>query len=120
MQPEIAKFLHDVCKACERLQRFTAGKSFADYQADEEKQAAVERQFISLGEALAQASKLDPTLCRSITAFAQIIAFRNVLVHGYASVKPETVWGVIANDLAVLMKEVESLLSQMPTSQSPA
>jgi uncharacterized protein with HEPN domain len=114
MQPEVAKFLYDVRKAGDRLQRFTAGKSFADYQADEEKQAAVERQFISLGEALAQANKLDPTLSQSITAFAQIIGFRNVLVHGYASVKHETVWGVIENDLPVLLKEVEILLSQIP------
>ena len=118
MQPEVAKFLHDVHKACERLQRFTAGKSFAEYQVDEEKQAAVERQFITLGEALAQASKLDPTLSQFITAIGQIIAFRNILVHGYARVKHETVWGVIENDLAVLTKEVENLLRRIP--QGPA
>jgi uncharacterized protein with HEPN domain len=118
MQPEVAKFLHDVRKACERLQRFTAGKSFAEYQVDEEKQAAVERQFITLGEALAQASKLDPTLSQFITAIGQIIAFRNILVHGYARVKHETVWGVIENDLAVLTKEVENLLRRIP--QGPA
>jgi len=118
MQPEVTKFLHDVRQACERLQRFTAGKSFADYQQDEEKQAAVERQFITLGEALAQASKVDPTLPQSITAFGQIIAFRNILVHGYASVRHETVWGVIENDLAVLMKEVENLFSRIPQDRA--
>ena len=62
MQPEVLKFLHDIEQACDALVRFTTGKSFADYSADELLRSAVERQFIIVGEALQQALRLDPSL----------------------------------------------------------
>lgn len=114
MQPEVAKFLHDIQKACHRLERFTTGKTLTDYEVDELLQGAVERQFTIIGEALSQARKLDADLPRVITAFAGIIGFRNVLIHGYALIKHETVWSIIENDLAVLKKEVNDLLALAP------
>ena len=59
MPPEIAKFLHDIFVACQLLEDFTRGKSFADFQADALLRAGVEREFITIGEALMQADKLD-------------------------------------------------------------
>jgi uncharacterized protein with HEPN domain len=112
MRPEIAKYLHDVRDAAVLVEDFTRGKSFAEYETDSMLRAAVEREFITIGEALAQASKLEPDLSQHITAFAQIVGFRNVLVHGYAVVQHQTVWGVVENDLPVLLREVESLLTQ--------
>ena len=70
MQPDVAKFLHDVRQGCDRLQKITANKSFTDYQADDVLQWAVERQFIVVGEALVQAGKLEPDLPPLIGAFA--------------------------------------------------
>ena len=110
MPPEVVKSLHDVDQACGLLEDFTRGKSFAEYQADALLRAGVERQFITIGEALMQASKLDPALARSIPALPQIIGFRNVLVHGYAVVQDRTVWGVVENELATLRQQVRSLL----------
>ncbi len=112
MQPETAKFLEDVRMACELLQDFTRGKSFADYQADALLRAGVEREFILIGEALAQATKSEPTLHLSITGLPQIIAFRNILVHGYAIILNQSVWSVVENDLALLKKEVDALLAK--------
>ena len=51
MPPEIAKYFHDVLIACQLLEDFTQGKSFADYQADALLRAGVEREFITIGEA---------------------------------------------------------------------
>ena len=85
MRPEIAKHLHDVRQALMLLEDFTRGKSFADYQADALLRAAVEREFIIIGEALMQASKLEPGLSQSITALPQIIAFRTCSSTGTPS-----------------------------------
>jgi hypothetical protein len=60
MPPEIAKWLHDVITACTLLEDFTRGKSFADYQADALLRADVEREFITIGEALTQALNSMP------------------------------------------------------------
>jgi len=112
MLPEIAKSLHDVLAACRLLDDFTQGKSFADYQADALLRAAVEREFITIGEALMQAHKRDPDALQSITSLRQIIGFRNILVHGYSAIQDATVWGVIENDLPVLKDDVSRLLMQ--------
>src|SRR3982750_2257353 len=111
MPPEVAKHLHDVLTACRLLEEFTRGKTFADYQADSLLRAGVERESISIGEALTQAAKIDAVALRPITALRQIIGFRNVLVHGYAAIHHATVWGVVENDLARLT-QVAGLLGQ--------
>ncbi|MSQ97382.1 MAG: DUF86 domain-containing protein [Gemmataceae bacterium] len=112
MQPDVAKFLEDVRRACELLHRFTHGKSFTDYEADELLRAGVEREFTIIGEALMQASKKDPTLDRHFTALPRIIGFRNLLVHGYATIDNLTVWGVVEKNLPLLKQQVEALLAQ--------
>src|SRR5437899_2988534 len=110
MRPETMKYLQDVRQACLLLAEFTRGKSFADYTADAMLRSAVERQFITAGEALTQAEKLEPVVTRSISGFRQIVGFRNILVHGYGIVQHATVWGIVENDLPVLFQEVDALL----------
>jgi uncharacterized protein with HEPN domain len=104
--------LEDARLACQLLQEFTRGKSFADYQTDALLRAAVEREFIVVGEALLQAVKLAPTLEQSISELPQIVGFRNILVHGYAVIQDRTVWGVVENHLAALKVKIEALLAK--------
>lgn len=110
MQPEAAKFLHDIAVACEQIFEFTNGTTFAEFQDDALRRSAVERQFITIGEALSQAIKVDPSVGVSISHTRQIIGFRNVLVHGYAVVADATVWGVIENQLTTLEEDIGKLL----------
>ena len=41
-----------------------------------------------------------------------MIAFRNVLIHGYADVDDRLVWNVVETSLAKLVQEVEALLKE--------
>lgn len=110
MLPESRKYLYDVQAACKRLETFTGGRSLQDYLANEMLRSAVERQFEIIGEALSQLSKIEPALAESIPDRRRIIAFRNILVHGYATIRNETVWGVVESDLPVLSKRLDELL----------
>ncbi len=76
------------------------------------RRAAVERQFEIVGEALAQSSHRDPAIAREISEHAQIIAFRNVLIHGYAEVDSRLVWGIVTTKLSPLRREVAALLDR--------
>jgi predicted nucleotidyltransferase len=73
---EAAKYLWDAQRAAERIARFTSGRSFDDYLADEMLCAAVERQFEIIGEALAGLRQVDPgiaartRICRASSPFA--------------------------------------------------
>jgi uncharacterized protein with HEPN domain len=95
MRLEARKYLADIQAAAERIARFTQGKRFEQYLADEMLRSAVERQFGILGEALSRLSKDSPEVAALIPDQAKIIAFRNILVHGYASVDDRLVWGVV-------------------------
>jgi uncharacterized protein with HEPN domain len=79
-------YLWDALRATELLGEFSSGKSFADYQADAMLRSAVERQFEIVGEALNQLSKADADLAAAIPELGRIVAFRNILIHGYATV----------------------------------
>ncbi len=45
-----------------------------------------------------------------ISEHRRIIAFRNILIHGYADVDDRLVWDVVQAKLPVLRREVEQLL----------
>jgi uncharacterized protein with HEPN domain len=74
--------------------------------------AAVERQFEIIGEALAQLAKRDANLAAHIGEHRRIIAFRNILIHGYADVDNKLVWDIVETKLPVLRREIGVLLSE--------
>ncbi len=109
-QLEVRKYLFDIAEASELLVYFTSGKTFEDYSRDAMLRSAVERQFEIIGEALNQALRLDPSLESQISDTGRIIAFRNRLIHAYASIADQVVWGVLETNLLVLRQEVQALL----------
>jgi len=112
MRLEAKKHLRDIQTATERIERFTRGKRFDQYAGDEMLRSAVERQFGIIGEALVRLAKDSPDIAAVIPDHAKIIAFRNILIHGYAAVDDRIVWGVIENYLAAMKRKVEELLAR--------
>lgn len=112
MQPESPKLLEDVRVAAEYILRVTRGKTLSDYQTDELLRPAVERHFEIIGEALNRLQKHDPQLVEQIQDHAQIIAFRNVLIHGYDAIDNGRVWYAIEHSLPELHKQVVVMLEQ--------
>lgn len=89
---------------------FTRGKSFSDYQADLLLRSAVERQLEIAGEALAKLRRLDAQTAATIGDLPRVVGFRNVLIHGYATVDDRLVWGVIENHASSLREALDILL----------
>lgn len=113
MQRDLRAFLWDVRESALAIQSFTTGMDAAAYAANGMAQAAVERKFEIIGEALNQLAKLDAALGARIPDLPQIVAFRNQLVHGYATVNHSTVWTVIQISLPALLACVQSLLQEL-------
>ena len=112
MRLETRKLLEDVRRAAELLTRFVAAKELADYAADPLLRSAVERQFEIIGEALNRLTRTDPSVTEHIPHTSRIIAFRNILIHGYDLVDHEVVWDVIETHLPVLREHVQALLGE--------
>lgn len=111
MRPESRKYLWDVSQAVDRITRFVAGKTFQAYQTDDLLRSAVERQFEIIGESLAQLRTVDAETAASVPESARIVAFRNLLIHGYATVDDKIVWGVVEGNLPQLREALRRLLA---------
>jgi uncharacterized protein with HEPN domain len=112
MQPEAKKYLEDIRQATVRIREFVGGRTWDDYEADALLRSAVERQFEIIGEALSQLSRVASDVSEKITNHRRIIAFRNILIHGYAVIDDRVVRDVVQKDLPVLDQEVRALLGQ--------
>jgi uncharacterized protein with HEPN domain len=106
--------LHDILTAADAILGFAKGADFADYLENEMLRSAIERKFEIIGEALSQLAKLDSDLARKISDWRDIIAFRNILIHNYASLDHDIVWRVQSDQLPRLRAEVEALLDSAP------
>ena len=109
---QAAKYLWDARRAALRIVAFTSGRVYDDYLSDEMLRSAVERQFEIIGEALAGLRRIDPALAATIPDLPRIVAFRNVLIHGYATVDDRLVWSVVRGNLAGLLAQLDCLLRE--------
>jgi uncharacterized protein with HEPN domain len=99
------------------LKAFSMGKSFDDYTSDALLRSAVERQFEIVGEALNNLSKVDAQLASSIPDLRRIVAFRNVLIHGYATIDDALVWQVLSTRVPALDEVLNVSLARGGTGQ---
>nr|WP_315229212.1 HepT-like ribonuclease domain-containing protein [uncultured Albidiferax sp.] len=113
MQRDPRAYLWDVRESALAIQSFTAGMDTTAYAGNAMAQAAVERKFEIIGEALNQLAKLDAALAARIPDLPQIVAFRNQLIHGYATVNVGTVWNIAQNALPTLLDAVQALLDEL-------
>ena len=110
MRIESKKYLYDIARAAKLALGFIADKTFADYSADAMLRSAVERQLEIVGEALAQLARTDPASASQIGEYQRIIAFRNILIHGYAEIDHRIVWNVLELKLPVALHQASELL----------
>lgn len=110
MRIESKKYLYDIIQASALALEFIRGKSFADYESDAMLRSAVERQLEIVGEALAQLARIDPETVSQMSEYRRIIAFRNILIHGYANIDNRIVWNVLELKLPIIHREAESAL----------
>ncbi len=108
--------LTDIDQAGADIESFTAGMDLDSYIGDRRTQAAVERKFEIIGEAMNRLFQEHPEFAKQVSGFRQIIDFRNQLVHGYDSVESEIVWHHSVNHLPQLRLTVQALLAELESA----
>lgn len=116
MQRDPRAYLWDVREASDAILGFVAGINLDGYITNAMLHSAVERKFEIIGEALNQLSKVDTELAGRVPNLVQIVAFRNLLIHGYAVVDHPRVWRTIHEYLPALRATVALMLDQMGAS----
>ena len=110
MQPKTPKLLEDIRDAAAFIQEGVRGKTLDDYRADRILRQAIERNFEIIGEAMKRLAQHDAASAARIGEYRQIIAFRNILIHGYDLVDHRLVWSTIEQQVPALLNDVAALL----------
>ena len=113
MRPDPRVLLADVDRAAADIARFTEGMDLGTYVGDARTQAAVERKFEIIGEALNRLHQTQAEIAERIPSLREVVDFRNLLIHGYAIVIPDRVWDYAGNDLPQLHRIVRALLAEL-------
>jgi uncharacterized protein with HEPN domain len=104
-------YLWDAKSAADAIASFAANRTFENYRSDLLLRSAVERQFEIIGEAPNRLSRVSPDLAAQIPDLGRMVAFRNILIHGYAVVDDEIVWRAIHENLPTLQAKLAELLA---------
>jgi uncharacterized protein with HEPN domain len=113
--PERAQdYIEHILAALERIQRYTSGKSSADFIADTLLQDAVLRNLGIIGEAAHRllADAPDYAAKHPEIPLAKIYGTRNRITHAYEEVDMEIVWNLVAFDVPDLLPKVVAALRE--------
>lgn len=106
-------YLEHILEALERIQRYTAGKSQAEFMASTLLQDGVLRNLGIIGEAahrlLAEAPEFTAT--HPEIPLAKIYATRNRITHAYEEVDMEIVWNLVLYDVPALQATIAAALN---------
>ena len=105
-------YLYYIINCSEFVLQLTKDKTVDDYKNDRIFRSALERELQIIGEAMLQLDRMSPEMVEKISEHRSIIGFRHVLVHGYDSLDPETVWNMVETKIALLLEQAKELLQQ--------
>ncbi|MFA7237152.1 MAG: HepT-like ribonuclease domain-containing protein [Phycisphaeraceae bacterium] len=110
MRRETRKLLYDVLDAARFIREQTDSLSYEQFRDTRLIRDAVERNFITIGEALNRLKRTASDVAAQIDEHPHVVAFRNIVVHGYDTVDPAVEWKIIRSHLPALIAKVERLL----------
>jgi uncharacterized protein with HEPN domain len=104
-------YLADIVEACDAIEGYLVGVDIDTYRSTRSIRAAVEREFILVGEAVASLTRLEPSLAGGISHARRIVDFRNQLAHEYPSINDAVVWAIADDEVPVLREECRLILA---------
>jgi len=103
MRRDSNTILRDAIAAGEDILAMTNGMTEPAFLDDRRTQRACERLFEIIGEALSRLVRDFPEIAARIPEHRRVIAFRNVLAHGYDIVDPRLVFDLAKTRLPDLL-----------------
>jgi uncharacterized protein with HEPN domain len=103
-----SKYIFDIKFSISLIETFLKGiDTFDAYQSDLKTQSAVERQLAIIGEVVNKLKQENTNV--TISHAAQLIAFRNRIIHSYDNIDNSIVWVIIKKHLPILKQEIDNL-----------
>ena len=112
MTKENKVFLQHILDCIGRIESYSQGFDYAQFQNDVKTVDAVVRNVEVIGEASNNLTR-DFRSKNPQIEWRKIIATRNRIIHGYASVDLEIIWNITQDDLENLKTEIEKILENL-------
>lgn len=112
MEKDNKVFLLDILDRIDAIETYLDGYDFEQFQSDRKTIDAVIRNVEVIGEAANNLTEEFRSANPQIV-WRKIIDTRHRIIHGYASVDIEIIWGITQSDLDVLQIEVEKILETL-------
>ncbi len=112
MSKDISFFISHMLESIDHVEEFISGVDKDQFMGNVEKQAAVVRMIIVVGEA----SKSVPEDIRERypdVPWKRIASMRDILVHGYFKVDLDVVWTVATEELGPLKQRLAEIRSDL-------
>lgn len=111
MGNDIKKLLKDILMCIVNIESYLGeSKTFEKYDSNLLLQDAVERNLITIGEAMNSLLKKEPGI--GISNARKSVDARNKLTHGYDEIENVQVWNIVITHLPVLKAEVKKMLGE--------
>lgn len=107
MKPDRSHIL-DILASGEFIMRALDGLTFAQFRDNEEKQFAVEHQFMIMGEAVKRLSS-DFRRQHPNVPWQEMAGMRDILIHSYDAVDLRIVWDAAKDHLPPLVQNLRPL-----------
>ena len=112
--------LNDIMRNADVIGNYLEGVSFDDYITNKEKQDAVERRLVNIGEAARNVSRIYSARKLSIQLppeIEQAVELRNMLAHQYRDVLDSEIWEFIHFNMINLQINVQQMIVQEAARQ---
>ncbi|MGA0566427.1 DUF86 domain-containing protein [Rathayibacter sp. KR2-224] len=117
-ETEVAGLLWDAVEFAQNARLAVGDTPLDEYLAGGPVAWATERQMELIGEALSKLRRIDPALAERVPNVHQIIAMRNVLIHGYLIVNGRVVWLAATQLIPGLIPILKALLAEVDPENS--
>ena len=105
-------YLKDILKCLVKIERYLKEYDFESFRSDELMTDAVIRNVEVIGEAANNLTR-DFRSKNPQVEWRKIIATRNRIIHGYATVDLKIIWNITQTDLDNLKPEIEELIKEL-------
>lgn len=99
----------DILECISRIQRYTQGLGFAEFENDEKTIDAVTRNLEIIGEAARQVPARIKEDHPNIP-WIEMLTMRNIVIHEYHGVNLDIIWQTVTEDLPPLVPLLQKIL----------